>query len=56
MELGKRQKRRHGEVIITIDGRMRPVTIIDVMDPRQMIDVYERISAYNVDEDCIKIF
>lgn len=56
MELGKRQKRRHGEVIITIDGRMRPVTIIDIMDPRQMIDVYERISAYNVDEDCIKIF
>ena len=56
MELGKKQRKRHGEVVISIDGRNRPVTLIDVMNPKEVIKAYERVSSYNEDTDCIKFF
>ena len=56
IELGSKQKRKHGEVVITIEGRTKPVTLIDIMEPGKMIEVYKNISSYNSDSDFIKIF
>ena len=56
IELGKRQRRKHGEVVITIEGRTRHVTLVNVMEPRQMIEAFGKISNYNKDTNCIKIF
>lgn len=56
MELGKKQRKRHGEVVISIDGRNHPVTLLDVMNPKEVIKAYKRVSFYNEDTDCIKIF
>lgn len=56
MELGENQRKRHGEVVISIEGRNRPVTLIDVMNPKKVIAAYEQISSYNEETDCIKIF
>ena len=56
MELGEKQRKRHGEVVISIEGRNRPVTLIDVMNPKKVIAAYEQISSYNEETDCIKIF
>lgn len=56
MELGKKQKRLYGEVVISIESRPRPVTLNEVMNPIKLIETYERVSSYNGDTDCIKIF
>lgn len=56
MELGKKQRKRQGEVVISIDGRNHPVTLLDVMNPKEVIKAYKRVSSYNEDTDCIKIF
>lgn len=56
MELVKKQKRLYGEVVISIEGRPRPITLIEVMNPMKLIEAYKKISSYNGDTDCIKIF
>ncbi|MGN0783841.1 MAG: helix-turn-helix domain-containing protein [Christensenellales bacterium] len=56
MELGKKQKRLYGEVVISIENRPRPVTLIEVMNPMKLIEAYKKISSYNCDTDCVKIF
>ena len=56
MELGEKQRKRHGEVVISIERRNRPVTLIDVMNSKKVIATYEQKSSYNEETNCIKIF
>lgn len=53
MELGKKQRKRHGKVVISIDGRNHPVTLLDIINPKEVIKAYKRVSSYNEDTDCI---
>ncbi len=56
IELGERAKTRRGNVVITLVGRERPVTLLDVAFPQEMIDFYNNLIETDGDPDPIKIF
>jgi len=55
MELGKEATSIHGPVLIYVAGRARPLTLLDIKKPEQLIEVYNKIKSYDEDEDIIKL-
>ena len=55
IKLGDGQKRKHGDVIIAIIGRTKPITIHKLCFPQKLIDIYKRLSAENKDADPVQI-
>lgn len=54
IKLGENQKRKHGDVIISIAGRNKPITIYKLLSPQKLINIYNRLSSAT-DDDSVRI-
>lgn len=43
IKLGENQKRQHGDVIVTIEGKSAPMTVLDIMKPQHLVDTFNNV-------------
>ena len=55
IRLGENAAKRHGELVILLDGRKKPITLINVAFPQESIDFYRKLLQTNDDPDPIQI-
>lgn len=55
IKLGENQKRKHGDVIISIAGRNKPITIYKLLSPQKLIDIFNRLTNGEEETDMIQI-
>lgn len=55
IKLGEYQKRKYGDIIIAIKGRAKPITVLKLMSPQKLIDIYKRISSEKEEVDSVQI-
>lgn len=55
MEVGPKSTKRNGSVIINVTGRARPVTLINVYNPGELVEVFKNLKSFIEDPDEIKI-
>ena len=53
--LGKCQKRRYGDIVVSIEGRAKPITVFKLCYPQKLIDIYNRLFSENEENDPIQI-
>ena len=55
IRLGENATKRHGDLIIVLDGREKPITLLNVAFPQGTIDFYRKLLQTNDDPDPIQI-
>ena len=55
IRLGDNAAKRHGNLVVLLDGREKPITLIDVAFPHKAIEFYQKLLRLNNDSDPIKI-
>ena len=55
MELGPKANKYHGSVDIIIKDRNKPLTLIDIKEPKKLVDVFNSLDSYVENPDEIKI-
>lgn len=55
MELGEKANSKHGPVLIYVSGRARPLTLIDIKNPKGLMDVFTNLNSYIENPNEIKI-
>ena len=53
IEIGGNQKKRSGDVLFTIEGRNRPITVFGVSNPNELLEVYDQLKYY-LENDIVK--
>ena len=56
IKLGESQKRKYGDIIITIIGRTKPITIPKLCFPQKLIEIYKCLKNSESEIDAIQIF
>ena len=56
IKLGEYQKRKHGDIIIAIIGRAKPITIHKLCFPQKFIEIYKCLKNSESEIDAIQIF
>lgn len=46
---------RHGDVVISLIGREKPITLLNVAFPHKVIEFYEQLQKLDADDDPVKI-
>ena len=47
--------KRHGDIEVEVEGRVRKITLIDINNPDEVVDVFDRLGSYNENSDGIKV-
>lgn len=55
IRLGENATKRHGNIVIVLDGREKPITLLNVAFPQGTIDFYRKLLQTNDDPDPIQI-
>lgn len=55
IKLGENQKRKYGDIVISIAGRNKPITIYKLLYPQKLIDIYNRLINGEEETDMIRI-
>jgi transcriptional regulator with XRE-family HTH domain len=55
IELGPKANKYHGSVDIIIKDRNKPLTLIDIKEPKKLVDVFNSLDSYVENPDEIKI-
>lgn len=55
IQLGENQKRKSGDIVVSLDGRNKPITICKLLFPQKLIDIYNRLTNSDEETDIIQI-
>lgn len=55
INLGENQKKKCGDIVISIDGRSKPITVYKLLCPQKLIDIYNRLVNGDEEADLIQI-
>lgn len=55
IELDKTTTKKHGPVLVRVSGRARPVTLLDVRKPYELVEFYKKLNDVIQDPDEVKI-
>lgn len=55
IKLGENQKRKCGDIVISIDGRSKPITVYKLLFPQKLIDIFNRLANGDEEADLIQI-
>ena len=55
IRLGENAAKRHGNLVVLLDGREKPITLLNVAFPHKVIEFYEQLQKLDEDDDPVKI-
>ena len=55
IRLGENAAKRHGNLAVLLDGREKPMTLLNVAFPHKVIEFYERLQKLDESDDPVKI-
>ncbi len=55
IRLGENATKQHGDLVIVLDGREKPITLLNVAFPHKVIEFYEQLQKLDESDDPVKI-
>lgn len=55
MKKANPKDKRHGDIEVEVEDCVRKITLIDINNPDEVVDVFNRLGSYNENPDEIKV-